>query len=172
MAPNNMQEVVDSNASERSDTTGATPLMTYTELLNVTIPAEPQFVSFARRAVQDVARQLQMDTDAIGDIMLAVGEACSNGVQYGADRPDRMLSISCRVSRSAKRKDDVLEIDIRNHGNGFAGKVDWSEHRMPAAETLADHGRGLPLMRSVVDHVDFFSNNGDTIVRLTKRIEG
>jgi anti-sigma regulatory factor (Ser/Thr protein kinase) len=137
----------------------------------MTMPAEPEFVAFARRAVQDVARQLRMDKDTTSDIMLAVGEACNNGVLYGAVRSsNRVLSITCRVSHPMTHKDDLLEIDVRNHGNGFAGSVDWSEHAMPPAELLADHGRGLPLMRSVVDQVDIISENGDTIVRLIKRL--
>jgi len=149
---------------------GATPATTYVELLTMSMPAEPRFVTFARSAIQSIAEQLRMNQDCVGDLMLAVGEACNNGVLYGANRHGQVVTITCRVSRAASRKDDFLEIDVRNHGCGFAGGVDCSDFKMPAPELLADHGRGLPLMQSVVDRVEICSDGGDTVVRLVKHL--
>jgi anti-sigma regulatory factor (Ser/Thr protein kinase) len=111
-----------------------------------------------------------MDKDAVNDVILAVGEACNNGILYGAPRTDRILSITCGVSGQCDSHAGALEIDVRNHGNSFAQDMDWSEHTMPVAELMAEHGRGLPLMRSAVDHVCIISDGGDTIVRLVKHL--
>jgi anti-sigma regulatory factor (Ser/Thr protein kinase) len=111
-----------------------------------------------------------MDRDAISHIMLAVGEACNNGILYGVSQCDRILSVTCRLAQTDNCKFAALEIDVRNHGDGFVGEMDWSKHAMPAAELMAEHGRGLPLMRSAVDHVQFLSEGGDTIVRLVKHL--
>ncbi|MBA2638220.1 MAG: ATP-binding protein [Solirubrobacterales bacterium] len=49
-----------------------------------TWPARPDSVPEARRAVTAWARDMGADEDRLGDIALAVSEACTNAVAFAA----------------------------------------------------------------------------------------
>jgi serine/threonine-protein kinase RsbW len=137
-----------------------------TDLLKMSMPAEPRFVSFARRAVSQVLLQLSLSAQVRDDILIAFSEACSNAVLYGALKPCTPIRLLCRTLHDHRREPRQLEIEIRNHGEGFASHVDRQDFEMPSPESLSEHGRGLPLMKHLVDDVQFLSQDGDTIVRL------
>lgn len=138
--------------------------------MKLTVPADPQYVSYARSAVGKVLEQVKMEPAAAEDMLLAVGEACNNAVLYTASHAGQSLSIICRALKSTPRTNAAMQVDIRNRGNGFTHKIDPSSFDMPAAELMGDHGRGLPLMNMLVDDVQFLNEGGDTLVRLTKSL--
>ncbi len=148
------------------------------ELLNMTLPADPKFVGFARRAVSGVLHQLKFDKSSSDDIILAVGEAANNAVAYPGEVGGGSIYIVCRLIplpgatalQKGLAKSGTLQIDIRNHGDKFAQSIDDSRYEMPSAELLGEHGRGLPLMMAFLDRVQVLSENGDTIVRLEKAL--
>ncbi len=70
------------------------------------------------------------------------------------------MRVTCRL------RDDALEIDVANGGNGFHPTAPAG---MPRAETLAEHGRGLALMEMMMDAVEYLWEDGNTIVRMRKK---
>jgi anti-sigma regulatory factor (Ser/Thr protein kinase) len=142
------------------------------ELLKLSVPAETKFVSFVRHAVQNVIEQFVPETQSVPDIMLAVGEACNNAVLHKHSAHNVSLNISCRVNRRSSRPADYdrLTIEIRNTGDGFYNVAQSKSYSMPPAELLDDHGRGMPLMQMLVDHVEVIGDRNDTVVRLTKHL--
>lgn len=144
------------------------------DLVQVRIPGQPAYISVARQAIDAVSEQLQLPPDTRSAVKLAVGEACNNAVLYGrhllAPAPNLAIPsaggaptvlIACRILR------DALEIDVTNEGNGFHPMPGAAA--MPMPETLSEHGRGLALMESVMDSVEYLSRNGNTVVRMRKR---
>ena len=131
--------------------------------LYLEVPAQPEQVGKARRAVADFLRLQAWSDDDAGDLLLAMGEACNNAVNYGGrGSADPRLLVSCRPLHP-----HCLQIDIRNQGNGFHPDL-HACGQIPAAEEFATHGRGFGLMLALVDDVQVVSDGENTTVRLTK----
>ena len=132
------------------------------EVVKVQIPGSAEFIGIARRAVDAVGEQLCLPADTRYAVKLAVGEACNNAVLHAKYQPDgkNSVMVACRI------QPDALEIDVTNCGNGFHPKA---ENRMPPAESLAEHGRGMALIEMLMDSVEYVSENGNTTVRMRKK---
>jgi len=135
-----------------------------TDQLYVEVPAKPEQVGMVRHKVADFTRKQSWGADDIDALILAVGEACNNAVNYGGkDFSDPLLVVSClRISP------DELRVDVCNQGNGFHPDFDLLTV-MPTAGEYATHGRGFGLMMALVDDVQVLSDGKSTTVRLRKR---
>lgn len=82
------------------------PEATYS--VELSIPARPELVGVARLALARVASLLDFSFDAVEDIRLAVGEACSRAMERMArhGRCHEMLHVRCRV------RPGILEIEV------------------------------------------------------------
>jgi len=136
--------------------------LTESESFHIEVPAAPENVGHARRAVAEFLHRRAWGADDADALLLAVGEACNNAVNYGGrDVTDPRLTVSCQPLDNQR-----LQVDVRNQGNGF--HPDLSEFgQMPDAD-FATHGRGFGLMLALVDDVQVLSDGENTIVRLTK----
>ena len=131
--------------------------------LYLEIGAKPDQVAVARSQVADYSRRQSWDEDDVDALTLAVGEACSNAVNYGGKGYDAaVVSVAC-----TKVSPNRLQIDIKNQGNGFHPDL-AKLTEMPDAEDFATRGRGFALMQALVDDVQVLSDGFNTIVRLTK----
>lgn len=131
--------------------------------LHLELPARPEQVGPARRAVADFMRAQTWEGEDAEALLLAVGEACSNAVIYGgAGKADPCFSVSCLCLESGG-----LQVDVRNQGNGFYPDLNVVG-TMPDTEDFATHGRGFGLMLALVDDVQVLSEEGNTVVRLRK----
>lgn len=129
--------------------------------LHLEIPARPEQLGPARRAVAAFMRERHWDGDDADALLLAVGEACSNAVSYGGvGKVDPHFSVSCSCLEGGS-----LQIDVRNQGSGFSPDLN-TVSLMPGDD--AEHGRGFGLMRALVDDVQVLSEAGSTTVRLRK----
>ena len=136
-------------------------LMRDEEVVRVQIPGATEYIGVARRAVDALGEQINLPAEARAAVKLAVGEACNNAVLHAkqANGDYGSVLVACRIVP------DALEIDVTNQGNGFHPA---EPARMPDAESLAEHGRGMALMEMVMDSVQYLSDNGNTVVRMRK----
>lgn len=96
------------------------------------------------------------------NVPVALTEALSNAILRG-NREDPAKSVRVRVT--VDRRELVLE--VRDQGEGFdlqACTVDPTR----AADRMREDGRGLFLMRALMDRVERFDDGGN-VVRLTLR---
>ncbi len=110
-------------------------------LLDVDLPAEPQSVTRARRAVLDALTGIAVDRDAIG---VVVSEAVTNAVLHAycdRERPGE-------VHVSAQLHDEGLEVAVADDGIGLRPRPD-----SPGV------GLGMPLIADLADRV-VISNQG------------
>ena len=94
------------------------------------------------------------------EIALALQEALANAVRYGArNDPGKVvhLTLSCGAKKGMK-------IVVRDPGNGFDPASVPSP--MTANGLLSDHGRGLHMIKALLDDVHW-ENNG-TEIHMTK----
>jgi serine/threonine-protein kinase RsbW len=84
------------------------------EVLKMTLPAEPPSVPALRRRASSFAAAQGADRDLVADVALAVSEAVTNAVKYAeVSGTDSVLDLC------AARKGDWLEVRVRDRGEGF-----------------------------------------------------
>ena len=127
------------------------------------VPAVPEQVGMVRRQVADFTRRQLWGIDDADALLLAVGEACNNAINYGRkDVLDPLLTVAC-----SRMSSDELRVDISNQGNGFHPDLDVLAC-LPEADEFATHGRGFCLIMALVDSVEVLSDGVNTTVRLRK----
>jgi serine/threonine-protein kinase RsbW len=120
----------------------------------------------ARLVVSAVAASDSLLADErIDDLKLAVSEACTNAIEAhdAAGSHERVL-VRCRAA------DDLLEICVEDRGQGF------DPSQLPDHPPVTDpdrlkfeRGLGIPLIRALVDEVEFSPTGHGTAVRLVMR---
>jgi len=111
----------------------------------------------ARSKVNEFAASQGFSREA-EDITLAIQEACKNIIQHA--RPeDGIMHIECRVS------DGRILIEVSDNGIGF--DVGVLEHDMPSPMAL--YGRGIKLMKGLMDDFSITSGREGTTVRMEKK---
>jgi serine/threonine-protein kinase RsbW len=122
------------------------------ELLNVTIPADTTEVAIAADAIDAVLADLQMPEQRRMEIGLAVQEALINAVVHGCNN-DRSKSIQCRMQTDPRGR---IVIIVTDPGLGF--NPDQIADPKKSDNLLTDHGRGVYLIRQLMDEVHFEQN--------------
>ena len=115
-------------------------------LLDVDLPAEPQSVSVARRAVLDALRGIAVDRDAIG---VVVSEAVTNAVLHAY----RHVEHPGEVHVSACSDENGVEVSVTDDGLGLRPR-----HDSPGV------GLGMPLIADLADSVIISSKGRGTCV--------
>lgn len=94
------------------------------------------------------------------DIEIALCEGLTNAVVHGnREDPQKKVDVICRCEANG-----AVEITIRDQGNGFEWKT-LPNPTLPENRTLT-HGRGIYLMRQLMDEVWF--GMGGTVLCLRK----
>ena len=130
--------------------------------ITLTIGSRLEFLSMVHALIEGIARQFELDDDTSSALMIAVIEAGTNAIQHGnAFADDKTVTFIFRVSTG----DVTVQVD--DHGKGFdPGKV---EDPTDPSNLLDPNGRGLYLMRTLMDEVHFKTRiDHGTTVRLRK----
>jgi serine/threonine-protein kinase RsbW len=125
------------------------------------LPRDVVTVPLVRTICRDAMSRLGVTPDCQDDVALALTEACANVVQHaGGDDAEYEVQIEFTgVICHIRVLDKGRGIDLRDSGR---------------TETILDQdsGRGIVLMRLMVDRIAFESRPEDgTIVHLQKRLE-
>ena len=97
------------------------------------------------------------------NVPVALTEALSNAILRGnADDPRKHVYVRVRVDRAA------LIVEVRDEGVGFDMDECTVDPTTPD-RLLREEGRGLFLMRKLMDRVERFAGRPGNIVRLTLR---
>jgi serine/threonine-protein kinase RsbW len=111
-------------------------------------PGELTAMTPARDAAIEFIHQRCFNEELEIDIMIALQEALANAVLHGCrNDPSKTIRLAVTLDSSA------ITIVIQDPGNGFdtAAASDSSEE----GTNLTDHGRGIMLMRSLMDEVTY-----------------
>jgi serine/threonine-protein kinase RsbW len=127
-------------------------------LYTVVLPRDEVTVPLIRHIVRDSLLKIGATRDCVGDIELALTEACSNVLNHAKANPSE-YSVSVNVD------DHACEIRITDSGAGFDAAS------IGIAPDTAESGRGITLMKALVDDLKFVSNNKGTVVHLTKTLQ-
>ena len=128
------------------------------EVVEVTIPPKPEFVSVARLTTATVAARQSFTYDEIEDLKIAVSEACTALMVSGTDG----APLTIRLALEAR----ALEIRIETKGPG----VELVATPPRTTEPLDETRLGVFLMQCLVDEVEVRrSPEGTAHIRLVKR---
>lgn len=129
------------------------------------LPTDVRCVSVVRRLCVATLTELGADQDSTDDIALAVTEACANVVQHAGTDDD----FEVRVTVDGPE----CRIEVADNGRGIDDPALASlavDEELHQPDPLT-HGRGIGLMRILVDELDFALDEGGTTVVLVKRLE-
>lgn len=132
-----------------------------TDEIRLELPSRLDMLSIIDKVVDGIADQLSFEDDDKDAIAISVIEAGTNAIQhgYGLD-PSQCVEIVFRLTR------DSLEVDVRDSGPGF--NLSLVEDAGAPENLLKPRGRGIFIMRSMMDSVSYDFSRGGTVVRLVK----
>jgi serine/threonine-protein kinase RsbW len=124
------------------------------------LPRDAATVPFVRTICRDAMARLGVTSTGQEDVALALTEACANVVRHAGGISDYHVTVEL--------SEDSCHIRVIDSGQGIAAEA--LERLMPDGGD--DTGRGLMLMRLLVDGIDFESHpEAGTVVHLRKRLE-
>lgn len=127
--------------------------------VELVLPSAPETVRRARRLVQMIAAKLHLAESERYDYAVATGEALTNAMKHGSPG-GRRDAVGLRVSLY----EHGLATQVRD-GGAWAG--DAARREAPAVD-----GRGLQIMKALVDDVCVEAVQDGTVVTLAKRENG
>ncbi len=127
------------------------------------IPSSAEALPKVVEAVEEVAAQLGLTQPDAEEVAIALTEAVNNAIYHGnggvQDRP-----VAIRFDRGTKH----LRIRVRDQGPGF--DPDAVPDPLAKENLLKPSGRGILVMQSMMDEVEFVFSEGGTEVMLLKRL--
>jgi serine/threonine-protein kinase RsbW len=133
--------------------------------VDIKVPNQTRYLSLIGRIGEDIAKELDKYT---GDretlayhINLVLTEAMVNAIRYASsESPDRLVHILINIS------EDDLMIKVFDKGQGF----DINEIPCPDFNKLEDRGRGIFLIRSLMDSVCYRKIRNGNVLEMSKKL--
>ncbi len=140
------------------------------EVVELEIPARPEFLSLARLLVTAAAAHDPLfPEDRLDDLRLSVSEACTNAieahtaaaVEEPADEGADSIRIRCLLDT------ERVAVEVTDHGGGFdPGALAAHPPVTDPARLDFERGLGIPLIRILTDEVEFRPSPQGTMVRM------
>jgi serine/threonine-protein kinase RsbW len=124
-------------------------------------PTDLKHVPQASKKVLDFLSDAKLDESVLFDIRLCFEEAFINAVKYG-NKLDSRLTVSVDV---IKRPDNI-EIVVCDQGKGF--KFNTVPDPTEEENLIRNHGRGLFLIKKLMDQVKYAYDNGSCLHMIKK----
>jgi serine/threonine-protein kinase RsbW len=126
--------------------------------LSVSLPSESASVPVVRRLAAQALRAFGVHDDDIDDVQLAISEACGNVIDHATESDS--YEVRCELAM------DRCAITVLDQGGGFDAAAVPGD-----LDVTAEDGRGLALMRALVDTIAFSSEPQDgAIVHMVKTL--
>jgi len=124
---------------------------------HIELSSKLESLSEIENFIDDVCDQYQFGEDHYGNILIALTEAVNNAITHG-----NKLDPTKKVNLNMETTSNNVEFTIKDEGLGF-------NHNEVPDPTLPENieklsGRGIFLMKTLADHVDFEENG--TIIKL------
>ncbi len=133
--------------------------------VTLTLPMLPDMEIAASKTATAMAEFMQLNSDAIDEVRMAVVEACINSFEHsGAE--DRKVYVTFAILGDGEPQ--KLQITIRDTGAGFEpGDVEDPsiEEKLKA---VSKRGWGLKIIRGLMDEVEIHSDSEGTTIVMSK----
>lgn len=122
--------------------------------VRLTIPARAEYITLGRLALTGLARLRDIPAETLGDLKLALTEACSNSVRHAYENGDGVVEIAYELHA------DRLVVEVTDQGQGF----DPDAQAEP--EELSEGGLGISIIRALADEFEVSGSTNGTGSRL------
>ncbi|MDQ0340457.1 serine/threonine-protein kinase RsbW [Caldalkalibacillus uzonensis] len=135
------------------------------DVVELNIPAKPEYVGVVRLLISGLASRLGFSFDEIEDMKVAVAEACTNAVTHAYQEQEGTIQVKCLSYPNR------LEIMVIDHGQSFdINRI--KRHSGPInqetdIQKLYEGGLGLYLIETLMDRVEIQSKDG-IMIQMTK----
>jgi len=135
-------------------------------VLEMTLPRNAESAPLVRHTLDASLRGLGVGSEIRADIALALGEACANVIQHAAAGKEYEVRARMDGARCV-----VEVIDGGTDAEQADGERGWGAAQAPA---LAEHGRGLQLMRAFTEELTIADrvHRSGAIVHFEKSLAG
>jgi len=123
--------------------------------VTLTIPAKPEYITLGRLALTGLLRPRSLPEETLGDLKLALTEACTNSVRHAYPEGAGAVQILYEL------EPDRLVIEVSDDGRGF----DYSEP-VGDEEELTEGGLGIAIIRALADEFELSGREGGQGSRL------
>jgi serine/threonine-protein kinase RsbW len=131
--------------------------------VRLTFPAKPEYITLGRLALTGIAR-LGPDAfpdEVLGDVKLALTEACTNSVRHAYDGGSGAVSIAYELH------DDRLVVEVVDDGTGF----DRVGAAVDPEDELNEGGLGIAIIEALTDELEISRGAaGGSRLRFVKRL--
>ena len=116
--------------------------------IRLTIPAKPEYITLGRLALTGIARlrTRPLPQEVLGDLKLALTEACTNSVRHAYADGTGLVQILYELHS------DRLVVEVSDTGGGFEAPVARANARGP--DELAEGGLGIAIIQAVADELE------------------
>jgi serine/threonine-protein kinase RsbW len=130
--------------------------------VGVTLPREAQSIPLARHLAAETMRLRGIADECVADLQVALTEAVTNVLMHADAGDEYEVTVSIDGEMAA--------IEVLDQGSGHnVPRDDWKQTGLASPD--AESGRGIALMRALVDNVAFTPlGERGTAVRLEKRV--
>jgi serine/threonine-protein kinase RsbW len=117
--------------------------------VSLTIPAKAEYITLGRLALTGLLRPRSLPEETVGDLKLALTEACTNSVRHAYPDGPGAVQILYEL------RPDRLVIEVSDDGRGF----DYSEP-VGDEEELTEGGLGIAIIRALADEFELGGREG------------
>jgi len=133
--------------------------------LDIKVPNQTRYLSLIGRIGEDIAKEIDRfsgDRETLAyQINLVLTEAMTNAIKYGnTDNREETVHIQIKII------ENQLFIRIFDYGQGF----DINEIPSPDFDLLEDRGRGIFLIKAMMDSVRYVRNTGENVLVMIKQL--
>ena len=125
--------------------------------VRLSIPAKAEYITLVRLALSGISQSRELSDEALGDLKLAVTEACSNSIRHAyADSRDGPVPVPPELLPAR------LVVEVCDEGPGFS----VPEPPVIGEDGLNEGGLGIAIIRELADELELGPGDGGQGSRL------
>ena len=126
----------------------------HAQAIRLTIPAKPEYITLGRLALTGIARLRAepLSQEALGDLKLALTEACTNSVRHAYGDAAGLVEIVYELHS------DRLVVEVSDSGEGF--ERGGPRTAVSPEDELTEGGLGIAIIEALADELEI--GEGDT----------
>jgi serine/threonine-protein kinase RsbW len=124
------------------------------QAIRLTIPAKPEYITLGRLALTGIARLRPepLPPEVLGDLKLALTEACTNSVRHAYRDGAGLVEIVYELHS------DRLVVEVTDSGEGFRAPA--ARVAATRADELAEGGLGIAIIEALSDELEIGEGDG------------
>jgi len=115
------------------------------------------------QVTEKIADYMKFPEDDKDSLAIAVTEIVGNAISHGNNE-----DINKKVTVDFEYKNDTITVTINDEGKGFNERK--IENPLEPENLLKESGRGVFIVRALMDKVEFIKTKNGSAVRLTKKV--